>query len=93
VHADLGAAAADIVIPPQYGTGFNRNPRLDSWRQHPVTVSLILLLEQFAGRHADHPRPHPLLFQVLISGEQSPTSLPVPISKISGGPPRASAMT
>ena len=56
VHADLGAARADIAIPADHRALLDRHARRDVGRQHAVAIGLVLLLEQLPGRHADDAR-------------------------------------
>ena len=66
-HADLGAGRADIAVPADHRAHLDRDARRDVRRKNAIAVRLILLLEQFPGRHADDACRNALALELFIS--------------------------
>src|SRR5580700_7911401 len=58
-HSNTSAGWSHILSPAERGSLLNRNPRLNLWRQHAVTVGLVLFLKYFPRRHTHDPCLHP----------------------------------
>src|SRR5436190_9365956 len=61
------AGSAGVTIPADDGTHFDRDPRANVGRQDAVAVLLVLLLEQFSRRHADHAGAYALALELFVS--------------------------
>ena len=56
VHADHGAAVADVAVPAERRGLLDPDARLHARRQHRVAVLLRLTVEELPARHAHDPR-------------------------------------
>ena len=66
MHSDTDAARTDISVPTNHRTHFHGNTLGNSRRQYMVAIVMVLLLEQFPGRHAHHSRRNEIFFQFLM---------------------------
>src|SRR5437764_14489142 len=66
MHPDDRAGRADVPIPPDHGTQFDGNARLDVRWQNAAAILLVLLLEQLPRRHAYDAGADAFVFELFV---------------------------
>src|SRR5208282_2847544 len=64
---DVVTLGAGVFAPAKVGCLLHRHPSLHVWGQNRFPVAFILNIKQLPRRHANHPCPHALLLQLLVS--------------------------